>query len=183
MTDHLFIITGGPGSGKTTLIEALAARGVRCMSESGRAIIQDQCAIGGDALPWADRMRFAELMLGWEMRSHREARGKAQSLEGPVIFDRAIPDVMGYLMLCGLPVPEPVRRAAELHRYNRRVFIAPYWPAIFHQDAERRQSPEEAEATFRMMERVYGALDYDLALLPLAPVEARADFVMAGIGL
>lgn len=179
MTDHLFIVTGGPGSGKTSLIEALAARGVRCMPEAGRAIIQDQCAIGGDALPWADRTRFAELMLGWEMRSHREA----QSLEGPVILDRGIPDVMGYLMLCGLPVPEPVRKAAEFYRYNRRVFIAPHWPAIFRQDAERRQSSGEAEATFQMMERVYAALGYELVPLPLASVEARADFVMAGIGL
>jgi predicted ATPase len=57
-TDRYFVITGGPGSGKTTLIEALGARGLRHMSEAGRAIIQDQLAIGGSALPWADRRAF-----------------------------------------------------------------------------------------------------------------------------
>ncbi len=59
--DRLFVITGGPGSGKRTLIQALAERGVCTMPEAGRAIIQDQVAIGGEAVPWSDRNAFAEL--------------------------------------------------------------------------------------------------------------------------
>src|SRR3546814_14045915 len=55
------VITGGPGSGKSTLIEALAVEGFDHMPEAGRAIIRDQVAIGGAALPWADRAAFAEL--------------------------------------------------------------------------------------------------------------------------
>src|SRR5947209_976774 len=100
-SNELFIITGGPGSGKSTLIEALVAEGLRAMPEAGRAIIQDQVAAGGDALPWADRGAFAERMFQWEMRSWLAAC----ELSGPVIFDRGIPDVMGYLTLVGLPVP------------------------------------------------------------------------------
>jgi hypothetical protein len=38
-------------------------------------------------------------MLAWEMRSYREA----VSAPSPIIFDRRIPDVIGYLRLCGLP--------------------------------------------------------------------------------
>jgi predicted ATPase len=55
-----YIITGGPGSGKSTLIEALAAEGFHHMPEAGRAIIRDQVAIGGTALPWADRAALAQ---------------------------------------------------------------------------------------------------------------------------
>jgi predicted ATPase len=40
-TDRFFIVTSGPGSGKSTLIDALAARGISSMPEAGRAIIQD----------------------------------------------------------------------------------------------------------------------------------------------
>src|SRR3546814_20487999 len=67
------VITGGPGSGKSTLIEALAVEGFDHMPEAGRAIIRDQVAIGGAALPWADRAAFAALMLGWELRSWHAA--------------------------------------------------------------------------------------------------------------
>ena len=70
-SDRLFIITGGPGSGKSTVIDALARRGISTMAEAGRAIIQDQVAIGGNALPWADRRVFAELMLSWEVQIGR----------------------------------------------------------------------------------------------------------------
>jgi predicted ATPase len=37
---RLFVITGGPGSGKTTLIDALAQCGVSTMPEAGRDIIE-----------------------------------------------------------------------------------------------------------------------------------------------
>lgn len=175
MSEHLFIITGGPGSGKSSLINALAARGYRTMPEAGRAIIRDQVAIGGSALPWADRALFAELMLGWEMRSHREALASPS----PVLMDRGIPDVVGYLTLCGLPVPDHVERAAKVHAYNRQVFLAPYWDAIFTQDAERKQDRAEAESTGRVMAETYRRLGYRIIELPLAGIEQRADFVTA----
>lgn len=173
MADHLHIITGGPGSGKTSLIDALAAEGVRHMPEAGRAIIQDQVDIGGTALPWNDREEFARLMLAWELRSYREA----VSTSDPIIFDRGIPDVIGYLRLCGLPVPTPALRAAELRRYARRVFIAPPWAAIFKQDAERKQTLAEAEATYNAMIDAYSGLGYELVPLPLVPVAERVRFV------
>lgn len=173
-SDRFFVITGGPGSGKTTLIEALKTEGFTSMPEAGRAIIRDQVAIGGNALPWADRQAFAELMLSWELRSWHEA----QSCEEQVIFDRGVPDVTGYLELCGLPVPSQARKAADLFRYNATVFIAPPWPEIFAQDAERRQSLAEAEATHETMLRVYSREGYNLVSLPCASVGERVAFVL-----
>lgn len=178
MCDHLFVVTGGPGAGKSTLIEALSRRGVGSMPEAGRAIIRDQVAIGGAALPWGDRALYAELMLGWELRSHHEARAMA----GPVVMDRGVPDIAGYLTLIGLPVPTHVEAAARRFRYNRTVFVAPYWEAIFAQDAERKQDKTEAEATCRTVAAAYARLGYDLVELPFVSVEARADFVMERMG-
>lgn len=147
------------------------------MPEAGRAIIQDQVAIDGTALPWKDREAFAALMLTWEMRSHREALAGSS----PVVFDRGIPDVIGYLRLYSLPVPSFVIRAAEQRRYAKKVFIAPHWPAIFVQDAERKQGMAEAEATYHAMVEAYTGLEYELVPLPLASVAKRAKFVRAYI--
>lgn len=175
MGDHMFVVTGGPGSGKSSVIAAVARQGYSSMPEAGRAVIQHQVGIGGTALPWADRAMFAELMLAWDLRSYHEA----SAFEAPVLMDRGIPDVVGYLTLCGMPVPDHVEAAARLHRYNELVFLAPYWDAIFSQDTERKQDRREAEATGRVMAETYARLGYRMIELPLLEVEARADFILA----
>ena len=178
MHDNFHIISGGPGSGKSTLLAALAAQGWKTMPEAGRVIIQDQVAIGGSSLPWADRRAFAELMLGWELRSHHEARAHS----GPVFFDRGVPDVIGYLRVCGIDIPPHLHAAASQFRYNTRVFMAPPWRDIFHEDEERKQSWAEAVTTFKAMVSTYEDLGYGVVLLPLAPVEERVAFVCEHIG-
>lgn len=177
ITNNLYIISGGPGSGKSTLIKALTERGLTAMPEAGRAIIQHQLSIGGNALPWADRTLFAELMLGWDLRSYHEAL----LLQKPVLFDRGIPDVMGYLRLCGIPVPPHIENAANNYQYNQRVFLLPPWPEIFTQDKERKQSFEEAVATYNSLASTYTELGYELLLLPFASIEKRVAFVLENI--
>jgi hypothetical protein len=171
------VLTGGPGSGKTTLLEALATAGHATSPEAGRAIIRRQQAIDGEALPWKDRALFAELMLDRELEAHARAEGAA----GPVFFDRGVPDVVGYLTLCGLPVPAHMERAAQDIRYDRRVFIAPVWPEIFGQDAERKQDLNEARRTFDAMAETYPRFGYELIELPRAPVAERLAFVLKSL--
>ncbi|KRB33169.1 ATPase [Mesorhizobium sp. Root695] len=179
-SDRFFVLTGGPGSGKTTLIEALRRAGFATSLEAGRGIIRDQSDIGGTALPWRDRALLAELMLSWEMRSYQAAR---EQTGRPVFFDRGVPDTLGYLRLSGLPVPRHVSSAAERFRYNPRVIVAPPWPEIFAHDEERKQTLEEAERTCHALIGVYTELGYELVPLPLAPAEERLRFVLAETGL
>lgn len=111
---RLIVLTGGPGSGKSTLLDALANAGHTIAPEAGRAVIRQQMAIDGPALPWRDRAAFAEAMLAWDLRSYEEKAGRVE----PVFFDRGIPDVAGYLSLCGLPIPQHISRACAVFRYN-----------------------------------------------------------------
>lgn len=175
MSDRFFVVTGGPGAGKTSLITELARRGFHTIPEAGRAIILEEMQSGGDALPWADRMAYAERMLERDLRAY----GDAQALSGPVIFDRDIPDILGYLSLCGLSVPPHVAAAAKAARYNARIFLAPYWDEIFTRDRERKQTRAEAEATSKVMRETYAALGYEITELPYRGITMRADFVEA----
>ena len=175
--ERFFVITGGPGSGKTTLIEALAAGGFTRTIEAGRAVIQEQLARGGDALPWKNPAVFAEQMLEQDIRSYEMATAQT----GPVLFDRGIPDVIGYLRLSGLPVPAHMTKAAQDFRYHRRVFIAPPWREIYVQDAERKQDFDEAQRTYDAMVGTYTEFGYELLELPRVSVEERVRFVVDAI--
>jgi predicted ATPase len=177
--ERFHVLTGGPGSGKSTLIDALEQAGFARTVEAGRSIIRDQVAIGGRALPWADRELYAELQLAWEMRSYREA----EALDGLVFFDRGMPDIAGYLTLIGKPVPDHLERAVNAFRYNRRVLIAPPWAEIYEQDGERRQSLEEAERTFAAMVETYRSRGYELVEIPRTNIPERVRFVLDAVGL
>lgn len=172
-----FILTGGPGSGKSTVVDALIQRGYWCSTEAGRAVIQDQVTIGGSALPWADQAAFAELMLCWEMRSWHEVEGVSE----PCFYDRGVPDVAGYLHLSELLVPKHLENAIAEFRYNHTVFIAPPWRDIYVQDAERKQSFDVAVSTYHAMKETYQKYDYQWIELPCVSAEERADFILSEI--
>lgn len=168
------IITGGPGSGKTTLIDSLRSRNYACSVEAGRGIIRDQVLIHGRALPWLEPLLFAELMLAWEMRSYQMAKQSG----GACFFDRGVPDVLGYLRLAKISAPEHMQKAAREFRYNPAVFIAPPWPEIFHQDVERKQDFDEAQRTYEALVSTYDGLHYDLIELPRLGVKERCQFIL-----
>ncbi|MBS0030447.1 AAA family ATPase [Chitinophaga sp. 22321] len=177
--DNFFIITGGPGMGKTSLIEALAARGYDCVPETGRDIIRQQVAAGGNALPWGDREAFARLMFEQSLADFQQRVGQT----APVFFDRGIADTIGYLELCGLPVPAAMREAAALYRFNNKVFLTPPWKDIYEQDSERKQSFDLAVATCNSMVATYQQLQYELTVLPTATIAERIRFILSAAGL
>ena len=177
--DRFFVLSGGPGSGKTTLIEALGRRGLATTAEAGRAIIRDQTAIGGPATHQNDPALFAEIMLAFDMQSYRLALDK----EGPVFFDRGVTELAGYHRMMGMPAPAHFRTAAERFRYNPKVFIAPPWPEIFANDGERKQSFREAVTTHDACVRIYAEFGYEIVPLAKASVEERLRFVVTEIGL
>jgi predicted ATPase len=177
-TPPLFVLTGGPGAGKTTLIEALARTGVTTVAEAGRAVIRDEEARGGRALPWLNPLAFAGAMLSRDVASYAAMR----DTEAPVVFDRGIPDIAGYLRLEGLEPPQALRAAIRRHRYQPCVFICPPWREIYTADSERRQSFDVARRTHRVMAEVYGELGYELIEVPRALVDARARFMRERIG-
>src|SRR5690242_18034543 len=95
---NLFLISGGPGSGKTTVLRELAKAGFSYVPEVARRIIQEQVETGGTALPWADRTTYTRLMLQRSIETFLEHLSTAM----PTFADRGIPDTLGYARLIDL---------------------------------------------------------------------------------
>ncbi len=168
-----FVITGGPGAGKTSLIDELRKRGFSCVDEVARQIIKEQTESGKNALPWGNIGAYTNLMLSRSVESFVEHRQRFPI----VFFDRGIPDTLAYAKLTGQEMTPEMNDSAELYRYNPDVFILPAWEEIYRTDTERKQSFREAVATFEVMKEIYAACGYRLREVPEASISERADFV------
>ena len=172
------VITGCSGGGKSTLLAELGRRGYRVFSEAGRQIVREQDWIGGDVLPWTAPEKFGELLLSRAMHQLISAASEP----GLAFFDRSVVEPLSGLGRMGLPVPDHFVRAGELCRYDKTVFVAPPWPEIYRQDAERRHGLEEALKDFQPLLATYRRLGYRLVELPKVDVGVRADFVLEQLG-
>lgn len=171
---NLIVITGGPGSGKTTVLLELERRGFRCAPEVARQIIQEQVRKGGRALPWGDRELYTRLMLEQSIESYLQGSPALQ----PVFCDRGIPDTLTYSRLIGLGDEVAARAACDQYRYASRVFFAPPWKEIYSTDSERRQDFAEAQQTFELLKQVYEECGYELVELPKCTAAERANFIL-----
>jgi predicted ATPase len=171
---NFHIFTGGPGAGKTTVLEALHARGYPVVEEAGRKIILEQKAIGGNIHHQGDRIAYRDLMLSRAIADFERMSGE----EGPVFFDRGIPDLAGYNALIGAEIPQAMRDAAEIYRYNPDVFVFPPWREIYANDSERKQDFAEATETWQAAVDILPLFGYRVVEVPRASVEARAQFVL-----
>jgi predicted ATPase len=177
---RLVVLTGGPGSGKTTLIDALRERGFFCMGESGRAILRDHALRGETEPANADPERYARMMLERDWAQHRIGRKRG----GTVFYDRGVPDICGYLRLVGKPMPLEIETALLKDvRYHPEVFIAPPWGDIYQPDEERKQNWHQAVATHDRIAEVYEQHGYRLVELPLVGVDERVEFMLERLGL
>ncbi|OEF25729.1 AAA family ATPase [Vibrio rumoiensis] len=172
---QLYVFTGGPGSGKTSVLNALEKLGYHCAPEVGRAIIQSQVESGGNALPWRDKVAFRDAMFAQDKQLHQQY----SKLGEIVFFDRSIVDTLGYSALEHLTVSTEFLATCRAYQYAKSVFLFPPWEAIFTNDRERKQDFKEAVATYEIMKKTYHSLGYHLIEVPLLPVEERVEFILS----
>ena len=168
-----YALTGGPGVGKTALLDHLGSMGYSTVREAARDVIHEQLLLDSDVLPWRDQSTFQRHVL--ELQLKRESIAN-----GPVVFmDRGVPDGIAYLRAYGLSVfREMLVHARE--RYDGVFLIESH--GEYADDAERREDPEEALMLHGVIEATYRDLGYELVSVPSMPVARRSEFVLERIG-
>jgi len=177
--ENLYVITGGPGVGKTTLLNEISKSGYKTVEEEARKIIKEQIEMNGDALPWKNKQLYAKLMLERSVKAYEEI-SKTESSE-IIFFDRGILDTFCYIEMENIRMPGKIKQMAIENRYNKNVFILPPWKDIYQTDNERRQSWKEALYTFNSMKNTYVKYGYEVIIVPKVNIENRLQFILEQI--
>jgi predicted ATPase len=171
------VITGGPGTGKSTVIKELAKRNFVCMPEISREVTLNARKKGDIQLFLTKPLLFSELLLEGRVNQYIEAENKNEKL---VFFDRGIPDVHAYMNYISIDYPSTYITKSNLYRYNY-IFLMPPWEEIYISDNERYENFEQALAIHNHLERTYKELNYTIIEVPIGTIEERTDFVLASI--
>jgi predicted ATPase len=171
--DTFFVLTGAPGSGKSALLQHLVTRGFQGVEEPARRILSEQRSIDGNGLPDRDARLFVDLMLSRMIGDYN----RLETTTAPVFFDRGVPDTVGYASHFGFDYP-PGQNAAQVYRYNRRVFFAPAWEQIYTTDEERTITFPVASQFGAELRAAYEQCGYELIDIPCLPVSERAGFIL-----
>ena len=172
--DRFFVISGCSGGGKSTLVAALAARGYATIEEPGRRIVRAEVAGDGQALPWRNLAAFADRAIALAKSDHQAA----QTLEGPVFFDRSLIDAIAALEhATGSSAADQVGG----FRYNSKVFLAPPWPEIYVSDSERAHDFAQAVTEYARLSAIYPRMGYTVIHLPKLAIAQRVNFILAHI--
>ena len=174
---EIVVIIGGPGTGKTTIIDGLLAMDYCCYPEISREVTMEAKKQGIEQLFLENPLLFSELLLEGRKKQHQNALAESQQI---VFLDRGIPDVLAYMHYIGDSYPAFFDTACRENRYTK-IFILPPWEEIYVSDDERYENFEQAKLIYAHLTETYQEYGYDLIEVPKGTVENRIQFILNSI--
>lgn len=172
--NKIIVIIGGPGSGKSTIINYLTNKGFSCYPEISRQVTLEAREKGIDQLFLEQPLLFSELLLKGRINQFNSAKHEDSKF---VFIDRGIPDVVAYMDFIGDTYPEIFAKACEEHRYDQ-IFLLPPWEEIYLSDNERYETYEQAVEIHKHLTKTYESYGYNLVDVPKDTVQNRVDFIL-----
>jgi predicted ATPase len=174
----VYVITGGPGFGKTTVLDLLAEKGFPVGTEAARDFLDGSF---NNNLPTGVK----KFPVDFETRVANERIHFLHSNDQKNIAfaDRGLPDQLAYSWYKKKEPTAFIVEAAGMHHYAPFVFVTPPWQEIFIQDEIRKETFAEATEIHGLILKAYSKYDYQLIELPLVNPEARVDFILEFLGI
>jgi predicted ATPase len=170
----IVVIIGGPGTGKTTIINALIEKGFCCFPEISREITLQAQKEGIDHFFLEKPLLFSQMLLDGRENQYKEALKNEHDL---IFLDRGTPDVLAYMSFIGDDYPESFDEICKNCVYSK-IFILPPWKEIYTSDEERYENFEQAQQIYHHLQQTYHKYYNETILVPLGTIEERVDFIL-----
>lgn len=169
--NNWYVITGGPGSGKSTTITLLKKRGLFTTTEAARDYFERQMALGFTIEQIrSDPQKLQNGIAEGYLEIERNLDPKQT-----VFLDRGIPDNFSYFEHYNLSVPPHLKKAYDECGYK----------AVFHlerlplkNDHVRTENEEEVQKITDLGYAAYLDKKANIIHVPVMGKEARVDYIL-----
>lgn len=178
-----WVVTGGPNSGKSTLLDLLAKRGYQTTEEAARSIINEDMDRGRTL----EQIRSKEMGFQERVLIRKEEIEESLNPKNLVFLDRGMgEDTFAYTALHDLIEKEknlnkPVQLypwetiIVELRRY-KGVFLLDSLP--YQKDYARTEDDYEARMVNPLLNGFYRKFGYEPTIVPVLPKKERIQFIL-----
>ena len=160
------VITGGPGSGKTEIINSLSKKNFHCFKEVSREIIRPE-QLKGTKNYFSDKpIEFSKRLIKKRKEQYIKSSNLSLSKRKPVIFfDRGLHDIFAYLNYIKKSYNK-IKFKLEDYSYDM-TFILPPWKEIYKTDSERKETYEQSIQIYKYIKYIY--IKYKIRLFEIKP--------------
>jgi len=177
-TNCRVVLSGSPGGGKTSLINALKKNHYAAFEEYSRSLIQSARENGTENLFLEDPLYFSEQLFLGRQKQFEAASQYAKPKNNIVFYDRGVHDVYAYLLAIDKATPF-WKKKVEAFTYDF-VFLVPPWEEIYTPDEQRLETFEEAAYYYPFLKETY-EVQHRVVELPYTSIAARVDFITSYI--
>ena len=168
------LLIGGPGTGKTSVLNELMKQPYECFPEVSREVILKAQQKGIDQLFLSKPLLFSEMLLkGREQQYLKAIKSKSEI----IFFDRGIPDIHAYMDYFKTKYPSTFKEKSKHYKYDKIFHFAPC-KEIHRKDNERYESFEETIEIDVFLMKAYLDLGYAIINVPFGSIKERTNFII-----
>ena len=173
-TTNWYVITGGPSTGKTTIINLLTEKGYKTTIEHARHYIDTMKEEGRTVEEIRTNKRKFQLGV-LDMQIEQEAE---LSPSDTVFLDRAIPDAMAYYRFLKLEYDKILLDAMKEVAY-KKIFILDR--LLFVNDYARTEDEQAQKLIHQLIIEVYQSLEFPVVFVPVISPDERVEFILKNL--
>ncbi len=175
MTQNIYIISGGPGTGKTSVIKELKKKGFRVLDEAARKIALKDSRFISKNIKEINPVKFQKAIFELQRKSY--LRIKPSKL---IFSDRGFGDTLAYYKINNLRIPKEKFDYAKKFRFNKIFILNPL--SFYVTDELRTESKKEQRIIQKEIINMYKKLDYKPIKVPSNSIKERVDFILKNMG-
>lgn len=173
--NNWYVVTGGPCSGKTTIIDVLKEKGYKVVYEAARWYIDEEIKKGKTL----DEIRKNEYKFQKKILEIKIDVEKTLPKEELIFIERGIPDSTAYYnQLCNISKDDFLEKALKKCHY-KKVFL--FEMLDYKKDYARTESSEEATKLEEALEKSYLDLGFEVIRIPKMSIQKRICFLLNNI--